>query len=285
MFFLCVSIAVLLGLYDHYIHLPSHEDPESTLAAARPIPAESIDEHRGNATDTPQIEIAYVNAIEIPEIVEKLPYRSWHKSAFQKEGGLWRFLFDCNHTGGSITAAGLGHTPREAFALAKHTVLRQLSDWHKNRFDEGSSSQAPPSPAYGLKALIVDDDVDLALSMQSALSQMGFRTEVAFGYEDLHRKIVSCDADFIFLDWKLNGGVNAGQVVEKAIRLIETFGDLREKFNLQRPRIVTYSALERAEIALPAAGSRYFTHFDHWQKPLQFHEVVERASNLLTTAA
>ena len=62
---------------------------------------------------------------------------------------------------------------------------------------------------------------------------------------------------------------------------MSVFSDLRERFMKKRPRVVTYSVLERDNIALPRAGNKYFMHVDHWQKPMPFNEVVERASVLL----
>ena len=176
----------------------------------------------------------------------------------------------------------------EAFLIAKHRVLIQIHDWHQSRF---AGTEVSPKNLVrdffndGPRVLIVDDDVDMALAMQSALAQLGCQTEVHTCHEGLHRKLASSQADYIFLDWKLNDQVTADQVVERAVRFIDTFSDLREKFAHHRPSIVTHSVLDRGQVTLPKAGIPYFSHLDHWQKPMPFHEVVKRASELITTNA
>ncbi|HEY8271531.1 MAG TPA: response regulator [Pseudobdellovibrionaceae bacterium] len=212
---------------------------------------------------------------EIQELVEKLPSDSWINNTFHLENNLWCFQFDCNHVGGSFHATGLGQTPKEAFMVARQIILQQLEQWHKTRFLNLNVCSPPPN------ILIVDDDVDLALAMQTALTDLGYHVDVANRYENLHHTIAEGNADYIFLDWKLNNNVTAGQVMEKTNLLIDTFSDLRHKFELQPPRVVTYSSLDCTETLLPASGKRYFKHVDHWQKPMPFREAIARASGLL----
>jgi CheY-like chemotaxis protein len=225
---------------------------------------------------TPKPFTAILDKSEIQELVDKLPSDSWINNTFQMENDLWRFQFDCNHVGGSFHATGLGQTPKEAFQVARQLILQQLGQWHKTRFLNLNVSSPPP------KVLIVDDDVDLALAMQTALTDLGYHVEVANTHENLHHTIAKGGADYIFLDWKLGNNVTAGQVMEKTNLLINEFEDLRHKFELQPPRIVTYSSLDCSETLLPASGKRFFKHVDHWQKPMPFREAIERASGLLT---
>ncbi len=204
---------------------------------------------------------------DIPELVEQLPYDCWHNQTFTKDGDHWCFEFECNFVSGRFSASAKAEDPREAFASVRTAISEQLSRWHQTRF------QLP-------KILIVEDDIDQAKSLEGALIKAGWQTEIATGYEDLHRRIVDSDHDFILLDWRLNGEVTADRVVTKAVRLIEAFADLREKFRLKRPRIVTNSVLERSRCVLPDAGREYFNYVDHWQKPMPFQEVLTRASGL-----
>jgi CheY-like chemotaxis protein len=224
---------------------------------------------------TPQTHIQFLESAELKELVDKLPSDSWYHNAFSLEDDLWRFEFDCNFVAGSFHATGLGRTPNEAFAVAKQLIVQQLDKWHRTRFLNLNIPNPPP------KVLIVDDDVDLALAMQTALTELGYQVEVANRYENLHHKIAEGNADIIFLDWKLNNDVTAGQVMEKTNMLIDTFSDLRHKFEIQQPRIVTYSSLDCTQTLLPPSGQRYFRHVDHWQKPMPFRETIERASGLL----
>ncbi len=133
------------------------------------------------------------------------------------------------------------------------------------------------------RVLVVDDDEDLALAMYVAFEKLGWKADVAVKHEGLHRKIAAGESDFIILDWNLNSAVTADRVFEKAIRLIDAFSDLRERFSGHRPRIITCSVLDKDEVVLPAEGMKYFEHLDHWQKPVPYSEMIERATEMMKT--
>ncbi|MBS1969990.1 MAG: hypothetical protein JSU04_06760 [Bdellovibrionales bacterium] len=225
---------------------------------------------------TPKPFTQVLDKVELQELIDKLPANSWIDNSFQMENDLWRFQFDCNHVGGSFHATGVGQSPHEAFMVARQLIMQQLDHWHKTRFLNLNISNPPP------RVLIVDDDVDLALAMQTALTDLGYHVDVANKHENLHHTIAEGNADYIFLDWKLDNNVTAGQVMEKTNMLIDKFADLRHKFEIHPPRIVTYSSLDCTETLLPESGKHYFKHIDHWQKPMPFREAIERASGLLT---
>lgn len=221
---------------------------------------------------------------EVPQLVQQLPYDSWHRTSIIEKDGLWIFEIECNSVLQKFFAKGNGNTPAEAFAAGKYLLTCQIRDWHKTRFQGDADQAGPFTPALPTprdpRVLIVDDDEDLALSLQTALADIGVQAEIVTQHEDLHRKIIAHPVDFILMDWQLNGAVTADQVMERTSRLIDAFSDLRDRFSSARPRVVTYSVLDRDEIALPRSGNKYFMHIDHWQKPMPFHEVVERASAL-----
>jgi CheY-like chemotaxis protein len=220
----------------------------------------------------------------LPDLIRQLPADNWHKETWYQRPGRWRFNFECNSPEGRFFASGLGGTPMEAFLITRHRLLAQIHEWHKVRFNEGPALTTVAHRGFGTEAprvLIVDDDIDMAMAMQTALGQLGCQTEIATGHEGLHRRLVTCDADYIFLDWKLNDSVTADQVMDKAVRYIDTFSDLRQHFTEHRPHIVTHSILDRQQVLLPTGGVSYFNHLDHWQKPMPFQEVVKRASDLL----
>lgn len=220
------------------------------------------------------LEIEQICGLQIPELLERLPYNSNHEETFTQERGQWRFTLHSHSAEKDFYASSLGATPSEAFEISKRQINHQLSDWHKIRFLKPISHRTP-------RVLIVDDDTDLALAMQTALVQLGCETEIVTRHQDLHRKLSFDRADYIFLDWMLNDRMTADKVIEKASRLIGSFSELREKFIGNKPRVVTYSVLDRNETLLPASGEKYFEHLDHWQKPMGLSEIVERATTLL----
>ena len=220
---------------------------------------------------------------EIGQLVEKLPSQSWHNSQFQFENGYWYFEFECNHTHGTFYSKAVGVSPQEAFGTAKTDLLNQIEAWHEARFSNEPVDEHKvlnKNSTIVPRVLIVDDDIDAALSLQTALSQLGYHTEIATKAEEAHQKIATSDADYIFLDWKLNNDITAKQVMQKAVRLIDAFSDLRMKFSVHRPKIVTHSVLNQRQVHLPDSLSRYFKIYGHWQKPLGFHEMIRKATDL-----
>jgi hypothetical protein len=83
----------------------------------------------------------------------------------------------------------------------------------------------------------------------------------------------------VVLDWLLGSNVRADQVVNDSVQIIESDNDLYDHFKSNRARIITYSALDKNKVALP--NSRYFDHLEHWQKPIRFDDLKQKASDVL----
>jgi CheY-like chemotaxis protein len=299
LYFVALGAALLLPLLalpviGYYLFEQLLKDPASAnVTANAEIPATSVQSEASNfipLSPAPIMsvdsEIEEIRDYQIPELLEHLPYDGWHNAAFHQENDCWRFSFKFNSRRGRFATTALGKTPTEAFTLAKQILHNRIEQWQKIRFEHALPSHALKFTGdLGLqkipKVLIVDDDVDLALAMQAALRQFGCQTEVATTHEDLHHKISFGDMDLILLDWMLDDHTTADNVVEKSVRLINTFSDLRHRFSESRPRVVTYSALDAKDIVMPQSSKEYFEHLDHWQKPLPFIEVLERAGGLI----
>ncbi|MBX3021588.1 MAG: hypothetical protein KF799_07920 [Bdellovibrionales bacterium] len=237
---------------------------------------------REEEMESAEEQIAALKAVDIPDLAQRFPYNSWYREKFSQDMGQWRFELECNFAEGRFHAQTTARTPREAFMLGRHMLRQQVREWHSRRFEtEGMPYVTTAEERHVPRVLIVEDDVDLAMSVQAALRKLGYKTEVATQHEDLHRKILASPIDFILLDWQLNNGVTAETVMTRTARLIDAFSDLRDRFTGRKPRIITHSVLERKDVILPAEGDKYFTHIDHWQKPLPFHEMVARASGLM----
>lgn len=229
---------------------------------------------------------------QIEELIDRLPYDSWLERNLSREGEGWRFSFKGNSQSRKFWASGFGMTPMEAFLFAKQNLIKQITNWHATRFKDSPQARAEkefmsePEPGISEKSkriLIVDDDLEIALAMQKALDQLGCRTDVAVTHEEVAKKMVYDDFDLIFMDWTLNNQTTAGQVVEKALDLIYSFSDLRTKLRQRKPKVVTCSVLSKDQVFLPKASSEFFSYHDHWQKPMNFTEIINRAASLLKT--
>lgn len=226
-------------------------------------------------------EIRYIAREAIPALLEKMPYYFHHKTVFNLNiNGEWMFSFYGKAMSYVFNAAAVGKTPLEAFSIAQYKILQQLDHWHETRFLNYKEPRAQlPTPAP--RVLIVDDDVDLVASMQVALNQLGCQIDVATKHEGLHQKIIAGKPDYILLDWKLGNQITADMVVERSMRLINTFSDIREKFRAHKPRVVTYSALKQEQIILPEACDEFFQYMGHWRKPMPLSELIKRTSELI----
>jgi CheY-like chemotaxis protein len=232
-------------------------------------------------------ELQQIHDYDLPELIEHFPSDCFHHEEFLQEGGLWKFNFKCNFMGGKFYASTVHYCPKEAFASAREKILKQLQEWREKRFTVGSDSpdtpMAPFADANNPRILLIDDDQDFVLTTALAFEKAGMHTDVAVRHQQLHQKIINADFDYLIFDWNLNDAVTADLVLEKTIRLIDTFSDLREKFTEHKPRIVTYSATDAQDIHMPPTGSEYFDYIGHWRKPMPFAEIISRAKKWLYT--
>lgn len=236
-------------------------------------------------------EIEYLKHFAIPRLFQALPSSGHPTFSFDQQEDQWRFKFSYSAQLARFSATAVGRTPSAAFALVEKKIGRQIREWHRVRLsglpytattDEdfilGDIGQRG-LPNRLLTALVVDDDVDTAVAVESVFRQLGCQTDMVTNPDTLHQKIASHQTDFIILDWQLSEKLHANQVVARAARLIDTFSDLRHGFSISRPKVITYSVLDPSEIQFPSTG--YFEHIDHWQKPISYAELTTRISEIV----
>ncbi len=161
------------------------------------------------------------------------------------------------------------HDNTETIAVEKSNALSEMAeDW----MDWKSIVKKP-------KVWIVDDDEDVALLMQDGLKRFGIAANIITDTRDLHRKLSFDRADFILLDWMLSADLTADMVMKKAIRLINSFSNLKAEFKDRPPQVVTYSVLEKDQIHVPS--SQYFDHVAHIEKSTPRKEVLHRFSEMI----
>ena len=218
---------------------------------------------------------------ELEGLLDILPSDGVHQAKFTQVGDSWIFKFTFASINAYFNAIGSGSTPDDAFSTAKFVLLRQIRQWRETRFttadfDARLDTQVRRSPSV----IIVDDDVETALATEFMFKQLGCRTEIVCDPEGVHRKLSNDEADLIVLDWKLSPELEGRDVIERANRLIGAFADLRTRFENTRSRVITHSVLPKSDIQLPSGGN--FKHFDHWQKPLPYSELLTRGTDALT---
>ena len=132
-----------------------------------------------------------------------------------------------------------------------------------------------PQWTRAAKVLMIDDDMESILAIETIFRQFGCYITYATEEKEASKYISSGKADIIILDWMLNKGT----LIYKSLRTIKKFKSLRHKFLFNRPLIITYSTLNRDRLCLPETN--FFTHIDHWKKPLSYKEILTKTSALL----
>jgi CheY-like chemotaxis protein len=228
-------------------------------------------------TETVQTEIKQVLEVNVPALVEKMPSNSWYGHNLVPDGTNWCFTFKCISDTKTFFAEAIAGTPLQAFLICRHILNSQIREWHQTRFLDSTSSLPfnlfpQATQRASPRVMIVDDDIDTALSMQTLLDNLGCTTDIQTKHQELHRKMISGNTDIILLDWTLNDNVTADKVVKKATKIIDIFSDLQKKYSHDKLKVVTYSSAKRDEVVLPDEVRKYFNHLDHWPKSDRFRQ-------------
>lgn len=129
------------------------------------------------------------------------------------------------------------------------------------------------------QVLIIDDDIDSALKVESIFLHLGCQTTCALNWNEARKKLCATKPDIIILDWLLDHDMNAAQVIRLCSKTFAKFNNKSSNRTESRPQVITYSSLTDAEIDVPETP--YFNHLAHWQKPIQQRELLVRALSLL----
>ena len=263
----------------------------------------SLDRHpviiEEDASIAAQEQIADITARQLPELTDAMPSNGSATQHFTALGpDSWIYRFHYKSVAAEFNAIGIGPQPKDAFAVARQDLEKQIHQWHIAREkDEEYLGTADAEVLQKFKqsqnlktlvqmdlkhaptVLIVEDDLDVAAATESIFKQLGCKTIVSDGHDGASHKMSFQDVDFIVLDWILGDNLSADELVKKSTRIIDAFKDLRTRFQNQHAKVITYSALDKSKVQLP--DNEYFDHLDHWQKPLNYSDLVRRASKLL----
>lgn len=78
-------------------------------------------------------EIETLRTVQLPTLLEQLPYDHSHHADFSQVGDKWLFRFQLNSPRARFSAGGHGDSPTEAFLVAKQVIHRQIREWHEAR--------------------------------------------------------------------------------------------------------------------------------------------------------
>lgn len=250
-------------------------------------------------------QINEINSHELQELTDLLPSTSATTQYFTEvDIDKWVYSFHSYGLNAEFNAVTYGHDPAEAFAMAKAIIMQQIREWHVAR-DKGEpyvgranedllkdiralgKSKKPSLFARHSKhvpsVLIVEDDPEVAAATEAVFKQLGCETTISNGHDGVPYKMSFQNFDFIVLDWMLGDDLVGNQLVEKSVKIIDLFNDLKARFEQHRPKVITYSVLDRPQVQLPT--NNYFYHLDHWRKPTRYSDLAVKASELISANA
>ncbi len=131
------------------------------------------------------------------------------------------------------------------------------------------------------RILIVDDDTDSALLVESVFAHLGCPTLCAHTAIDAEKDICTLKADLIILDWRIDDQTDARSITEHCEKILAKYGAHRN--GRKKMQIVTYSSLGAEEISY--LRSEHFEHVDHWQKPIDPADLLKRSLGVLEKIA
>ncbi len=239
--------------------------------------------------ESPEDQIARITVTELNEITDLMPADGTLTQRFiPPDASLhddhWIYRYHYKSFAAEFSAVGTGATPVEAFTVVKENLHQQIHRWHATRASDSSfigqptlsgATEKPHTPTV----LIVEDDADVATATASIFNRLGCQTMISDGLDGVSQKMSFQHVDFIVLDWMLAKNIHGDQLVKSSIEMIDGFNDLKSRFSRDPSKVITYSTLDRSKVRLPE--NQYFDHWDHWQKPLRYNDLSNKASELL----
>lgn len=127
--------------------------------------------------------------------------------------------------------------------------------------------------------LIIDDDVDAIIPVASLFQKLGCNTICITDFNEAIKSICNYEADIIILDWMLDEK-NGGEVILNSIKKMKKFKKQEEKKLKSNLILITYSGRKKEEIQIPKTN--LFTYLEHWEKPLDYNEILLNMHRILS---
>lgn len=124
------------------------------------------------------------------------------------------------------------------------------------------------------KILIVDDDIDAVLFMESIFRNLGCETITALEPKVAKKELCARGRKLVILDWMLGANSTADDLILAASQILAQFGRA-EDWQESPIGVITYSSLPMEEIHFPK--NPFFRHIGHWKKPMGFRKLYENS--------
>ena len=165
----------------------------------------------------------------------------------------------------------------EAHAAEFAHIEAQVKEWKSERFHLFA---LPPVSHHFKKikrALVVDDDIDMARFITQQLKREECRVESCTdGYDALER-LVSKNYDLVIMDWSLPG-ISGGEVLRKTDEFIDMDPLISEKWGVEKKPVVIVSGHDINKLHFPLVEK--FKIVDFWSKQIGPAALVSKVRNV-----
>ena len=132
------------------------------------------------------------------------------------------------------------------------------------------------------KVLIVDDSLKAITPLNIIFRNLDCETVLSFDGLSSVREIMAYRPSLIVLDWTMPD-MSGGEAIQLAQQeMAYNFARLPGEALKNKIPIVTFSANPLENLDIPECED--FQFLDHWQKPLSYAELTQRAARLLKTS-
>jgi CheY-like chemotaxis protein len=157
-------------------------------------------------------------------------------------------------------------------------VDAQIKEWKSEKYHLFA---LPPVGHYFKKikrALVVDDDLDMARFITQQLKRQKCRVESCTDGYDALEKLVTENYDLVIMDWSLPG-ISGGEVLRKTDEFVDFDSLTSEKWGVKKKPVVIVSGHDINRIHFPLVEK--FEIVDFWSKQIGPSALVKKMRNVV----
>ena len=196
---------------------------------------------------------------------------------FTKDKNLFRGMVKIKSLEGQFTAECRGTSVQDLNTQICASIEAQIKEWKSERFHLFA---LPPVSHHFKKvkrALVVDDDIDMARFITLQLKREECRVESCTdGYDALER-LVSKNYDLVIMDWSLPG-ISGGEVLRKTDEYVDFDPLTSEQWGVEKKPVVIVSGHDINKLHFPLVEK--FKIVDFWSKQIGPSALVSKVRSV-----
>jgi len=222
----------------------------------------------------------------VANLLELSPSDCHFEAKIAAEPQVFCVEFTVHYAGGQFLACARRHDLAATITEASAVLTTQLKKWSSRReFPETAIQgieidEAKQNVSKALRVLVVDDDVESIMPLQTCLRNKGCSVKVVNSGFGAIQEVLADDVDYdlIVIDWNMPE-MTGGQAVSNAQKVISHSPSAKFHWHQYQMPVVVFSSCSADEVNLPLC--RDFKFVDHWEKEVSFRRLEERVTDTL----